>query len=98
MSLFVDGDANSIVHVLKVLKWFKASSGLDINKEETKVVKIGASRDGSIPWQGKFGYKWSDTFEIWGIHYKMNTFNEVTEINILRNTSWRFDIAQPKTI
>ena len=59
-------------------------SGLDINNDKTKVVKIGASRDSNIPWQGKFGFKWAETFEILGIHYNMKRFNEITELNILR--------------
>ena len=57
-------------------------SGLDINKDKTNVVKIGASRVRSIPWQGKFGFKWATTFEILGIYYDINHMNEITEINI----------------
>ena len=69
---------------IRILKWFKSVSGLDINNDKTKVVKIGASRDSNIPWQGKFGFKWSETFEILGIHYNIKTFNEITELNIFR--------------
>ena len=74
----------SIVHIIHVLKWFKAISGLDINKEKTKVVKLGSKRGSNIPWQGKFGLNWSDKFEILGIHYDMNKFNEITKLNIQR--------------
>ena len=59
-------------------------SGLDINNEKTNVVKIGASRGISIPWQGKFGFKWSTTFEILGIYYDVNRMNEITDLNINR--------------
>ena len=72
----------SVISIIHVLKWFKAVSGLDINNEKTKIVKLGATRDSNIPWQGKFGFKWWDTFEILGIHYDLNIFNEVTELNI----------------
>ena len=43
-TLLVDEDLQSIVSIIRILKWFKTVSGLDINKEKTKVVKLGASR------------------------------------------------------
>ena len=77
-------DLQTITNIVRVLKWFKSVSGLDINKEKTKVVKLGALRDSNIPWQGKFGFNWSNKFEILGIHYNMNKFNEITDLNIQR--------------
>ena len=63
-TLMVEEDLESIIKIIQVLKWFKSISGLDINKEKTKVLKIGASRGSSISWQDKFGFNWSTTFEI----------------------------------
>ena len=63
-TFLLDEDLQSVVSVIRILKWFKSVSGLDINMEKIKVVKLGASRDSSITWQGKFGFNWSDTFEI----------------------------------
>ena len=83
-TLIVSEDLQSIVNIIRVLKWFKSVSGLDINKEKTKVVKLGASRDNNIPWQGKFGFNWSNKFEILGIHFDMNKLNEISELNIQR--------------
>ena len=83
-TLLVDEDLQSIISIIRILKLFKTVSALDINKEKPKVVKLGATRDSSIPWHGKFGINWSDTFEILGIHYDMNKLNEITELNILR--------------
>ena len=40
------------------------------------------SRTSSIPWQGKFGFNWSDTFEILGMYYDMNELNEITDLYI----------------
>ena len=82
-TLMVEEDLESIIF-LQVLKWFKSISGLDINKEKTKVVKIGASRDSSISWQGKFGFNWATTFEILGIYYDITNFGEITEPNMNR--------------
>ena len=47
-TLLLYEDYQSIVSVIRILKWFKSVSGLDINKEKTKMVKLGASRDSSI--------------------------------------------------
>ena len=62
-TLFVDEDLDNVINIIKILKWFKSVSGLDINNK-IKVVRIGALRESSIQWQGKFGFKWSETFEI----------------------------------
>ena len=35
-NLFADEDLNSVVHIIKVLKWFKSISGLDINNDKTR--------------------------------------------------------------
>ena len=83
-TLMVSEDLQSIINIICVLNWFKSVSGLDINKEKTKVVKLGASRDSNIPWQGKFGFNWSTKFEISGIHFDMNKLNEITDLNIQR--------------
>ena len=82
-TLMVEEDLQSIIKIIQVLKWFKTISGLDINREKTKLVKIGASRDSSISWQGKFGFNWT-TFEISGINYNITKMGEITELNINR--------------
>ena len=83
-TLLLKPDYNTVVEALRILKWFKTVSGLDIDKDKTNVVKLGATRGRRIPWQGKFGFKWATTFEILGIHYDINHMNEITEINILK--------------
>ena len=35
-TLLLDEDYQSIVSVIRILKWFKSVSGLDINKEKTR--------------------------------------------------------------
>ena len=83
-TLLLKPDYNTVVEVLRILKWFKNISGLHINKDKTNIVKLGATRGRSIPWQGKFGFKWATNFEILGIHYDINHMNEITEINIFK--------------
>ena len=81
-TLMVSEDVVSVKNIIKVLRWFKTISGLENNNEKTKVVKIGASRDSSISWQGNFGFKWTTTFEILGIHYDITKMGEITDLNI----------------
>ena len=57
-------------------------SGLAINKDKTKVIKIGGSRDRRIPWEGQFGLKWTHSFEVLGIQYNVFKLHELTEINL----------------
>ena len=83
-TLMVSEDIESVRNVINVLRWFKTVSGLEINNEKTKVVKIGASRGSSISWQGKFGFKWTTTFEILGIHYDITKMGEITDLNIYK--------------
>ena len=83
-TLLLKPDHNTVVVVLRNLKWFKNVFGLDINKDKTNVVKLGATSGRSIPRQGKFGFKWATTFEILGIHYDINHMNEITDINIFK--------------
>ena len=83
-TLLLEEDYQTIVSVIRVLKWFKSVSGVDINKEKTKLVKLGATRDSSILWQGKFGLNWTDDFEILGNQYNMKKLHEITDLNIQR--------------
>ena len=83
-TLMVSEDLESVRNVINVLRWFKTVSGLEINNEKTKVVRIGASRGSSVSWQGKFGFKWTTTFEILGIHYDITNMGEITDLNIYR--------------
>ena len=60
-----------------ILKWNKKVSGLDINCEKRKVANIR-----SIPWEGKFGFEWTNTFEILGIPYNNDYLVKMTEASI----------------
>ena len=83
-TLFLDGNLSSLQFTVKILKWFEKVSGLAINNEKTKVVKLGALRDRSMHWQGKFGFEWTVSFEILGIHYNINDMENITKLNIYK--------------
>ena len=57
-------------------------SGLAINKDKTKVIKIGGSRDRRISWEGQFGLKWTHSFEVLVNQYDVFKLDEMTELNL----------------
>ena len=83
-TLFLNGDLKTLNCTVRILKWYEKISGLAINNEKTKVVKLWALRGRSIPWQGKYGFEWTSSFEILGIFYNIEYMNNITSINIYR--------------
>ena len=67
---------------MDMLRWFNKMSGLAINKDKTKVIKIGGSRYRRISWEGQFGLKWTHSFEVLGIQYDVFKLDEITELNL----------------
>ena len=74
--LFLEGNLQAIKRLMSILGWFKKVSGLGINVDKTKAVKIGALRDRSLPWEGKY------KFTVLGVHYNVNKMGEITTLNI----------------
>ena len=81
-TLFIKADLESLTGVIRVLDWFKKISGLEVNKDKTKVIKIGAIRDRSISLEGKFGLDWTTEFEVLGIKYRIKHMTTITDDNI----------------
>ena len=81
-TVFLDEYLNSFNYAVRILKWFEKRSGLAINNDKTKFIKLGASRGKSIPWQGKYGFKWTTTFEILGIIYNIEQMEDITKLNV----------------
>ena len=67
---------------MRVLDWFKKNSGLEVDRDKTKVIKIGAIRDRSISFEGKFGLEWTENFEVLGIKYRIKHMETITDDNI----------------
>ena len=53
----------SLLLVMGIPSWFNKISGLGINKDKKKVVKIVASRERSISWEGEFGLDWTHSLD-----------------------------------
>ena len=82
-TLLLEGSLHAIKRLMSsILSWFKNISGLGINVDKTKAVKIGALRDRSLPWEGKYGIEWTDTFTVLGVEYNVNKMGDITNINI----------------
>ena len=47
-TVILKAELESLSGVMRVLDWFKKISGLEVNKDKTKVIKIGAIRDRNI--------------------------------------------------
>ena len=67
---------------MSILRWFKNVSGLGINVDKTKAVKLGATRDRSLYWEGRYGMEWTNKFTVLGIDYYVNDMGEITSTNI----------------
>ena len=81
-TLFLKGDKHSLEVVMDILRWFNRLSGLGINREKNKVIRIGALRDRRMSWEGKFGLEWTHSFVVLGIHYDVNNLSETTDTNL----------------
>ena len=36
----------------------------------------------SLPWEGKYGMEWTDTFTVLGINYNVNKMSDITRLQI----------------
>ena len=80
-TLFLEGSLAAIKKLMSILKWFKNISGLGINVDKTKAVKLGATRDRSLYWEGRYGMDWTNKFTVLGIDYNTNEMGEINKNN-----------------
>ena len=64
------------------LKEFENISGLKINKEKTKVAKIGGWGDNRTNLCDDLLLDWTQEFTAPGIYYNVNNMEQITELNI----------------
>ena len=81
-TLFLEGFLQAIKRLMSIFRWFKRISGLGINVDKTKAVKIWVLRDRSLPWEVKYGMEWTEKFTVFGVHYNVNKMGEITTLNI----------------
>ena len=73
---------DNIRNCMQILKEFEQVSGLKVNKEKTKVAKIGAWRDNGIILCNELNLDWTQEFVSLGISYNISKFSNITELNI----------------
>ena len=79
-TLFLEGSLQAIKRLMSILGWFRKISGLSINVHKTKAVKIGALRESSLPWEGKYGMEWTEKFTVLGVQYNVNKINDLKKL------------------
>ena len=67
---------------MQVLNEFHEISGLQINVEKTKVVKIGAWRDSRTIFCRDLELLWTNKFTSLGIQFDVNNMADITNMNI----------------
>ena len=81
-TLITRANESSIRTSMSVLKEFENISGLQINKEKTKVINIGGWRGSRIKFCEELSLDWTNKFISLGIEYNIDDFNNITDINI----------------
>ena len=81
-TLILEGSHEDIKRLMSILRWFRNVSGLGINVDKTKAVKIGVTRDRSLNWEGRYGMEWTNKFTVLGIDYNVDDMGEITTLNV----------------
>ena len=81
-TLFIKANERNIRYCMLTLGEFEEVSGLKVNKEKTKVVKIGEWRDNGTILCEDLKLDWSQEFVSLGITYDIKDFENITERNI----------------
>ena len=81
-TLITKANELSIRNCMLALKEFEKISGLRINKEKTKVAKIGGWGDNGTTLCDDLLLDWTQEFTALGISYNVNNMEQITELNI----------------
>ena len=81
-TLFIKANERNIRNCMLTLGEFEEVSGLRVNKEKTKVIKIGEWRDNGTILCEDLKLDWSQEFVSLGITYNIKDFENITERNI----------------
>ena len=81
-TLFLKPHEKNIRGCMQILKEFEQVSGLKVNKEKTKVAKIGTWGDDRTTLCNDLKLEWTQEFTSLGILYNLNEFDRITDINV----------------
>ena len=82
-TLFIKPKEESIRNCMITLKEYESISGLKINEEKTKVIKIGGWGDSGTILCEDLKLEWTHTFVSLGITYDIENFDKITDNNII---------------
>ena len=85
-TLITKANENSLRNGMNILKEFERCSGLKINKEKTKVAKIGGWGDSSSNLCEDLALDWTQEFTSLGIIYNIDKIEQITDFNIEKKT------------
>ena len=71
-----------IKKILDIFHWYRVVSGLAIDIEKTKLVKIGACRAKRLIWEGLYRMEWTTKFVALGIVFDVTDLENITENNV----------------
>ena len=81
-SIFLKSTENNLKLCLSILNWFYLISGLKINIQKTKVIKLGPIRETDRRFCRENDLEWVSEFVALGIKYDVNNMQNITIMNI----------------
>ena len=81
-SVFLSASERNLKAALKILHWFHQNSGLEININKTKVIRIGPIRETDRYFCRENDLEWVHVFVALGIEYNVLDLQGITELNI----------------
>ena len=82
-SLFLKASERNLRNSLDILQWFYFKSGLKINIQKTKVIRIGPIRETDRRFCRENNLDWVSTFTALGIEYNVLDISNIADHNIL---------------
>ena len=81
-TLYLTANEHNLSAALDALGVFQSISGLKVNIEKTKIIKIGVWGDSSDKFCSERNLIWTNKFISLGISFDVNRMKEITDINI----------------
>ena len=85
-SLFLKATEEALRESIVVLNDFETISGLKMNTEKTKVIKVGGWGDDRTILCKDLNLQWTTKFDCLGITYDVENFDQIADQNITKKT------------
>ena len=81
-TLYLSANERNLIAALDALKEFQSLSGLKVNIDKTKIIKIGVWGDSSDKFCPERNLIWTNEFISLGITFDVNRMEKITEIHM----------------